>query len=179
MTAANVAVRGLTKAFPLYRRNVRQGIATDGAAALTHLIRRSLFGASDPVPDRGSGKFLFALDEVSFEVAPGEVLGVIGRNGAGKSTLLKILARVLVPTAGEAKIRGRVVSMLEHRHRFRAGPHRAREHQDLWPARRHPGHRHRRCGRADSSTLRASRDFATRASKRVRAEATCSWPSPP
>ncbi len=114
MTGANLAVRRLTKAFPLHRRNVRQGIATDGAAALTHLFRRTLFdGASAAAPDRESGRFLFALDDVSFEVTPGEVLGVIGRNGAGKSTLLKILARVLAPTAGEARIRGRVVSMLE------------------------------------------------------------------
>lgn len=113
MTGANVAVRGLTKAFPLRRRKVRQGIATDGFAALTYLIGRTLEATRETLPDRSSGEFLFALDDVSFQVAPGEVLGVIGRNGAGKSTLLKILARVLAPTAGEARIRGRVVSMLE------------------------------------------------------------------
>ncbi len=56
---------------------------------------------------------LHALDEVSFEVAQGEKVGVIGRNGAGKSTLLKILARIVRPTRGRAEIRGRVGALLE------------------------------------------------------------------
>jgi len=56
---------------------------------------------------------LWALKHVSFEVKRGEVLGVIGQNGAGKSTLLKILSRITEPTEGYAKIKGRVVSLLE------------------------------------------------------------------
>ena len=55
---------------------------------------------------------LWALKEVSFDVHPGEVVGLIGRNGAGKSTLLKILARVVKPSAGEVDIYGRVGSLL-------------------------------------------------------------------
>jgi lipopolysaccharide transport system ATP-binding protein len=55
----------------------------------------------------------WALDGVSFEVQPGEVLGVIGRNGSGKSTLLKILSRITKPTTGLARIDGRVGSLLE------------------------------------------------------------------
>jgi lipopolysaccharide transport system ATP-binding protein len=55
----------------------------------------------------------WALRDVSFNVAPGEVVGVIGRNGAGKSTLLKVLARITAPSTGRARISGRVGSLLE------------------------------------------------------------------
>jgi ABC-type polysaccharide/polyol phosphate transport system ATPase subunit len=54
-----------------------------------------------------------ALSGITFEVAAGEVLAVIGRNGAGKSTLLKLLARVLPPTTGRVQIRGHVAPMIE------------------------------------------------------------------
>ncbi len=56
---------------------------------------------------------IWALKDVSFEVAEGETLGIIGHNGAGKSTLLKILSRITKPTSGSAEIRGRVGSLLE------------------------------------------------------------------
>src|SRR6185436_12372804 len=55
----------------------------------------------------------WALDDVSFDVQYGERVGIIGRNGAGKSTLVKILSRVIYPTCGEARLRGRLVSLLE------------------------------------------------------------------
>jgi lipopolysaccharide transport system ATP-binding protein len=55
----------------------------------------------------------WALNDISFDVNQGEVVGIVGRNGAGKSTLLKILSRIVQPTAGEAIIRGRLGSLLE------------------------------------------------------------------
>jgi len=55
----------------------------------------------------------WALQNVSFEVKQGDILGIIGRNGAGKSTLLKILSQVTAPSKGEVRIKGRIASLLE------------------------------------------------------------------
>ena len=58
-------------------------------------------------------EYKWALDGVSLQVNPGEVVGLIGRNGAGKSTLLKVLSRITYPTSGRVDVRGRVGSLLE------------------------------------------------------------------
>jgi lipopolysaccharide transport system ATP-binding protein len=85
------------------------------------LLRRRRNGkhpaaAPNAVPDERAGPepdTFWALQDVSFSVQPGAVVGIVGRNGAGKSTLLKILSRITEPTSGQAILRGRVVSLLE------------------------------------------------------------------
>lgn len=55
----------------------------------------------------------WALEKISFNVSPGEVVGIIGHNGAGKSTLLKVISGILKPTKGSVEVKGTVVPMLE------------------------------------------------------------------
>src|ERR1019366_3244097 len=79
-----------------------------------YLIRKVSFASAHPSERRAdqAGRFR-ALDDVSFEVAQGDVIGIVGRNGAGKSTLLKIISKVTDPTIGTITLRGRMASLLE------------------------------------------------------------------
>jgi lipopolysaccharide transport system ATP-binding protein len=92
-------------------------IGTRDAAYQT--LRETLSSAvMSPFRRRGEqggarGETIWALRDVSFDVRPGEVLGLIGHNGAGKSTLLKILSRVTEPTRGRVELYGRIGSLLE------------------------------------------------------------------
>jgi lipopolysaccharide transport system ATP-binding protein len=86
------------------RNTLRDTLVDLAAAPLRRWRNRGLSGRIEP---------FWALQDVTFEVQRGEVVGIIGRNGAGKSTLLKILSRITKPTVGKAIFRGRVGSLLE------------------------------------------------------------------
>ena len=77
------------------------------------MARRVLFRRARAEPVLPSHEEFWALRDVTFDVAHGERVGILGRNGAGKSTLLKILSRVTAPTTGRAVVRGRMASLLE------------------------------------------------------------------
>ncbi|MGE5413413.1 MAG: ABC transporter ATP-binding protein [Syntrophomonadaceae bacterium] len=94
-----IAVAGVTK---VYRRYGGEGHRTLKSALLGGRSRR-----------RSAGEGVVALDGVSFTVARGETLGVIGANGSGKSTLLKLLAGIVRPTRGTVSVEGRLAALLE------------------------------------------------------------------
>jgi lipopolysaccharide transport system ATP-binding protein len=116
MSQTVIKVENLSKLY-------RLGEVTTGT--LSHDLNRwwhKIRGKEDPYARIGQtndrtrkaeSEYVWALKDVNFKVAQGEVLGIIGRNGAGKSTLLKLLSRVTSPTSGSIKIRGRFASLLE------------------------------------------------------------------
>jgi lipopolysaccharide transport system ATP-binding protein len=106
MATVAISVRGISKR---YTRGTTAGWSLQAGL-------RTAYRAMRGRPIRGGGRArdtFWALDDVTFEIARGERVGIIGRNGAGKSTLLKVLSRVVFPTRGEATIRGRLTSLLE------------------------------------------------------------------
>jgi lipopolysaccharide transport system ATP-binding protein len=107
MTAA-IAAEGLGKRYSITQSS-EQGYSTL-RDTIANGVRR---GALRSVAARPSAVDFWALRDVSFEIAQGDVIGIIGRNGAGKSTLLKLLSRITEPTEGRIRIRGRVASLLE------------------------------------------------------------------
>src|SRR5688572_24610295 len=105
MATPAIRVEGLGKRYRLVHGQERARYRTL-RESLTELVK-------SPFRRKGSVEEFWALNDVSFEVQPGEVVGIIGRNGAGKSTLLKVLSRITKPSTGRAVINGRVGSLLE------------------------------------------------------------------
>lgn len=105
MSGVALRVEGLSKLYRIgERRPPYRSLRESIAGAASALVGRR---------KRAAPETIWALRDVSFEVASGEVIGVIGGNGAGKSTLLKILSRITEPTGGRVELRGRVGSLLE------------------------------------------------------------------
>src|SRR5438128_11952230 len=105
MTIPAIRVANLGKRYKVHHTSARSGYRT---------LRESLVSlAASPLRRwrrglcTGCGDDFWALNDVSFEVHPGEVVGIVGRNGAGKSTLLKVLSRITKPSTGEVTLHGR------------------------------------------------------------------------
>lgn len=96
-----------------------------GTGTLSHDLKRFWYkarGKDDPYLKVGeendrtstdSSGYVWALKDINFDIAQGDMVGIIGKNGAGKSTLLKLLSRVTAPTTGQIKIKGRIAALLE------------------------------------------------------------------
>jgi lipopolysaccharide transport system ATP-binding protein len=102
-----IKVEGLSKQYRIGATNtyatLRDAVSGAVRAPLKRLLRNGNHDTNT----------IWALKDVSFEIWPGEVVGIIGRNGAGKSTLLKILSRITEPTSGRLELYGRTASLLE------------------------------------------------------------------
>ena len=93
-------------------KKFHKGELHDSLRDLVPALAKRLVGRGPSRGELEEGDF-WALKDVSFEVKPGEALGIIGPNGAGKSTLLKILNRILRPNRGGVAVRGRVGALIE------------------------------------------------------------------
>jgi lipopolysaccharide transport system ATP-binding protein len=112
---SNLAIRvaGVGKQFRLGGARTRFPTLRDALVSSARRAGSMMFSPVRSFRERSRPETFWALRDVSFDVAEGDVVGIIGRNGAGKSTMLKILSRITEPTEGRVEIRGRVGSLLE------------------------------------------------------------------
>lgn len=103
-----VRVDKLSKQYRIGSREAAYGTLRDSIVEAVRAPLRSL-----KQNGKRDSRTIWALKDISFEITPGEVVGIIGRNGAGKSTLLKILSRITEPTSGRVELYGRTASLLE------------------------------------------------------------------
>jgi len=113
MSDTIIRVENLSKRYRIggSQGHFKYGSLRDSLANTAKAPFRRLRSSSDS--ENKNPGYIWALEDVSFEVKQGDVLGIIGRNGAGKTTLLKILSRITKPTEGFVRLRGRVGSLLE------------------------------------------------------------------
>jgi len=120
---SNVTIRceGLSKRYRIGASHERykalRDVITDAATAPFRRLRGAVRNGHENSNGHSQAAiddtYIWALDDVSFELNTGDLVGIVGRNGAGKSTLLRILSRITKPTRGRAEVRGRVGSLLE------------------------------------------------------------------
>ncbi|MDB4459026.1 ABC transporter ATP-binding protein [bacterium] len=113
MSEPAISIRGLSKRYALgatLKHDTLRDHITHAARSMTRMLP---FKKNPKKNEKKTAEDFWALKDVSFDVQPGEIVGIIGRNGAGKSTLLKILSQITDPTEGEVRMRGRVASLLE------------------------------------------------------------------
>jgi lipopolysaccharide transport system ATP-binding protein len=110
MTTEAIRVDNLSKLYMIGERQQPYRTLRD---SVTDVFSRPLRAFRGMLPAKEEETLVWALQDVSFEIRRGDVVGIIGRNGAGKSTLLKVLSRITEPTAGVADIYGRVGTLLE------------------------------------------------------------------
>lgn len=107
-----IEVENLSKTFEIAhgRDNLHGSLKEQLAQGTLHFFKKLL---RQPVESTWTTETFCALNNLSFSIKEGDLVALMGRNGAGKSTLLKLLARVIEPSSGRIKIRGRIASLLE------------------------------------------------------------------